>query len=1455
MADQNSVYATHYGTSVQNVIGSRTAYAILKNSGSCFVDERTYLDSVFGTHIPVIRSGDDVEDDEAPKTAFTRTQDTKAVEADEDPAPEKAKFLRGVLSRVSRKDKGDDDDDGGKKKLAIPVNTQALKDALSRVQENVVPRAKQAVTTISPYLEKGAREAFEFAKPIVAKGAEMGGDALKQVMEFVLQSLLPLLTQVITDTLSQLLSALISALVSAIGSGVKSLIIAGSLDRESSPPLVNEYDRDGSSFYYGLAKLFEMADIADVIDGRTTKSLRSGMFCVQNTSGRPAADLRGVLWFFVNVKRWISPEDFDRLFLGELVRAQLRADIFGTVDSPVPIHSGDRIPTGDLQTSLQQAILARRSAWAPDDEPSKKPDTEPSAFDDETDVPPPMPERDYEQPSTPAPPPPAPPPPPMTNREALAFYQSPPVPPPVPTRPQIKAAPVPVPQIVPSVQPPAVSVTGQSWAGVEKELASYLDPRIWGTNDYIADPPAAVRAIAKLRADPTKPQDPAVDVLLDQAEKFYRSLSKDMAARTQAMQVLGVEPTSGVDSMRALENITSGFLDDPQMIATLSDYVLSAQSRGTFSTTTVEAIIKDFQSKALADSKLGLSDADIRTLLDTYAPQTHNAALKLLNVVLKPANPAPPSMNVRPEAAMSVVQVADTMTPYIAPPPKTQNMNVRPEVDMPVVQVADTPTPYIAPPPKTPMTRSGISGMFGSLGSGLSGLITNAGGAFGKLAKDTLTSPAVQGTILDVTKVASEAASQAIVTAGSDAIREATRTKTPEEIQEAQRLRRESAEAKKAVEAEKRAEREAKAATKSADAAKKRAEADEIRKARMKEQEEKRSQQKAAADAKKAADAEKAAKRKAAADAKKAADAENAAKRKAATAAAKSSKAKTPAKPKPAAKPKPKSQSKPKIKPKPKSQSRKTRATRSGNGMTQQEEELVLSGDLQIVDDDIPMSKWPVAGAMRVGAGFDSDDDDNDDSDGGDDSEDGGIGLRIAYMHDSPVRIVRSGEHFDGLSAHRSILAAYQDPEFYDVVQGRSHYYNHGPFTIWNPSHSVRPDLEMAVADFVDDMSKGLHFGSPLDGLIKRKGAESGGSASLRAWAKQATAEYAQPGAPGPAAVVAAFMNAAKASKEKLMPTAIAARVTTAVHALALGVEALATIERPNSTGMAEAFPLLSEGTEMFTSMIQAVTPAVAPKTTSGALFGKKAATPAKPKEADPAVLGKNIGIYLFNLIDKTVRSNSQTMSDELSDDAVAAALGPKSVVNDASLARAKMLIALFGEVVQNFLLDPDFATAAADGLVRVLLSPRAMVLDQDKADAFKARMVSGNSLNGLLGDGAYDTAMRAGHKISRDRGVEVHMFVPEGDGPRMVFRNNAGYRDAHTVIGNRVYGGGVHWSIDHRILADNGAVGIANRTNELHAPYSFWEHGVDSDRIHARRYTPVHMDMVDGRLVHVNRE
>ena len=652
MADQNYVYATHYGVSVQDVIGSRSAYAVLKNSGTCFVDERTYLDSVFGTRVPVVRAGDDVEGDGAPKTMFTRTQTSKIVEEVEDPAPEKAKFLRGVLSRVSRKDKGDDDGDGGKKKLAVPVNAQALKDALARVQENVVPRAKQAVTTISPYLEKGAREAFEFAKPIVAKGAEMGGDALKQVMEFVLQSLLPLLTQVITDTLSQLLSALVSALVSAIGSGVKSLIIAGALDRESSPPLVNEYDRNESSFYYGLAKLFEMSDIADVIDGRTTKPLRSGVFCVQNTSGRPDAGLRGVLWFFVNVKKWVSPEDFDRLFLGELVRAQLRADILGTSESPVPIHSGNIIPTGDLQTSLQRAVLARRSAWAPE----KEPDEGPSSFDEE-DVPPPMPERDYEQPSAPAPPPPAPAPPPMTKSEASAFYQSPPVPPPLPERPQIKPAPSPV--VIPSV----VSVTGQSWASIEKELASYLDPRSWGVNDYIADPPAAVRNIDKLQNDPTKPQDPSVDTLLSQAKNFYRSLTKDMAARAQAMQVLGVEPTAGVDNMRALENITSGFLDDPQMIATLSDYVLSAQSRGTFSTTAVEAIIKDFQSKALQDANLGLSAADIRSLLDSYAPQTHSAAMKMLNVVLKPTNPAPPSMNVRQEAAMSVVQVADAMEP------------------------------------------------------------------------------------------------------------------------------------------------------------------------------------------------------------------------------------------------------------------------------------------------------------------------------------------------------------------------------------------------------------------------------------------------------------------------------------------------------------------------------------------------------------------------------------------------------------------------------------------------------------------------------------------------------------------------------------------------------------------------------------------------------------------------
>lgn len=1392
MDTASQAYARHYRVPLVDVVSARSTYAGLRANGGCVLDEETYLNSVFYQPVAAISAGDRQEEPVAleasvsemgeghllgRKTNFTRTDAPEIDDEPPDQQPEKTKLLRGVIKRFSGKGKDEDGDGSQKKLFATPVDAQKLKEMIARVQETVVPRAQQAVTTISPYIQKGAKEAFEFAKPVISKGAEMGGEALKEVMQFVLQSLLPLVTQVITDTLSQLLSALVSALISAIGSGVKSLIIAEGLDHDSAPRSVHfEGDRSGS-FYESLAKLFEMADIGDVIDGRTTKPLKSGMFCVQNNSGRQDKTLVGVLWFFTNVQKWVSPADFDRLFLGELVRAQIRSGVFSEGGSPILIHAGDPISTGDLQTALQRAVLARRDAWGSekDDEPA-----EPSPFDEEDDdrplPPPPLPDREPEAPSVPAPPPP----PPMTQKDAAAFYQSPPIPPPPPPRPQLPPPKAPA----AAVRPPAVSVIGQSWESIEKELARYLNPREWGALDYIADPPASVVSIVKLKADPSKPQDPNLDTLLAQAANFYSTLSKDKAEREQAMQVLGVSPNTGVDNMRVIEGITSGFLADPRMIASLSDYVVSAQSQGTFSTSVLEAIIRDYQARALRDSNLGLSESDLTQLLDSYAPQTHDAAMNMLKVVLAPKNPAPPGMNVQPEAARAVVQMADTMTQYIPPP---------------VDQSAPTPAK------KPPMTRSGLGSMFGGLGKGLAGLITSTGGAFGKLATDTLTSPAIQETVMGVTKVASEAASQALVSAGTDAIREATRTKTPEEIQEAQRLRREAAEAKRVVNAEKKADREADAARKRADADAKRAKADELRKERMAQQEEKRRQQKEAAEAKKAAEA----------------------KRKADLAAAKASKAK----PKPAPKPKPKSKSK------------KTPVTRSGNGMTPQEEDLLRSGDLQIVDADVPVSTWPIAGSMRFGEPFSPDEDDDDD-----------FGLCIAYSHDTPTRSVHSGEAFDSLSVPRSVLAAYQDPDFHDVVQGRSRYYANGALVVWNPQLEKKPDLEQAVSDFVDDMSKGMHFGSPFDSLIRRKGAESGGAASLRAWAKWSKDDSAAPGAPGPAAAVAAFMAEAKSPKAKLMPTAIAARVTTAVHALANGVEALATIERPDAVGLNEKFPLLSNGTEVFTSMIQAVRPTMAAKASAGALFGKKASAPEKPKDADPSVLGKNVGIYLFQMADKAARSNAQTMPDELSIDAVEAALGSKWTVNDAGLAQAKRLMAMFAEVVQTFLLDPDFSKAAVDGLIRSLMTPQAMVSDQDKTEAFKARLSAGESLDNLLVDGAVDTALRAGRKFVRKHKFDAHVFIPTGAGWLMVFRNHSGYRKAHTVIDRRVPFGYDTLSSPW-VLGNRDTAYFVPNENKLHAAANFWDHDEEPTGDYMHTYTRMHAERLYDGTVYVNRQ
>src|SRR5690606_38098526 len=133
-------------------------------------------------------------------------------------------------------------------------------------------------------------------------------------------------------------------------------------------------------------------------------------------------NLRGALWMFVHVKPWVTPAEFDQIFIAELVRRNLRMMVFGEPGSPIPFKSGNPIPAGDLQSAFAKAMADRRQFI----EPPEGDNPEPSPFDDEDEQPPPT----F---SAPPPPPPAVKPPAVTmpKQTAKAIYQSPPPPPPL----------------------------------------------------------------------------------------------------------------------------------------------------------------------------------------------------------------------------------------------------------------------------------------------------------------------------------------------------------------------------------------------------------------------------------------------------------------------------------------------------------------------------------------------------------------------------------------------------------------------------------------------------------------------------------------------------------------------------------------------------------------------------------------------------------------------------------------------------------------------------------------------------------------------------------------------------------------------------------------------------------------------------------------------------------------
>ena len=1420
-------YALKYGISADEAAAQLQAYNKLRTSGRVFMDRDAYMESVFGNKKKA--SGDPVVEETTEEAAvptkqfMTRTLSlTPAVPDDseaEEATAKKVGLLRGVFSRV-----GKSKDDGSPSKFAPPFDLDAVKKAVGQFQTTVVPRAKQAVDTVSPYIQEGARQAVVFAKPILAKGAEFGGEAAKQVLEFVTKTLLPQILEVVTSTLTQLLSALVSALFSAIGSAVKSAIIGDALgdpEKISSPHLVL---RNDGVFYSALAKLFESADMEDMIRGRKVGPFGNDIFYVADASQETVKNLRGALWMFVHVKQWVTADQFDQIFMSELLRRYLRTMVFGEPGSPMPYRSGDPIPAGDLQSALLRVINERRkSIEIPPDER----DDEPSPFDEEDDAPPPL--FAVSTPKAPA----SKPSPAMSTEAATAIYQSPPVPPPLPPRDPVPAPPAPASTV-------RVGPNAQTWNEIKAEFAQYLDPRTWPAGvDYVVSPPWSVQNVDTLIADPSIPEDPALLSLAARARSFYKTNEEDQALRRQALKVLAGDKAADPASARTLEKLTSGFLDDPAMIANMTAYYNTAMQTNTFSTSVLENIIKDTQRQGLKAAGLDLTDQQIDELVASYSPQTKTAVQRLLSMLLRPVDTAPVTASVRPEVSMTIAQVADTMAPYI--PSSVQ---------------------------KTPFASSGVGGF----GARISNLIAQTGGAFGKVTTDLLSSPEIRGVVSDVTRVATETASQAIVDAGKGAIASATRTRTPEEIMEADRLRREAASARAAVEAQKKADREAQAALKKAEMDAKKAKTAEEAKAKKKALEATRLQRKAAEDARRqAAKAEadrKALQRKKEAEekaAKRKADADVKAKSKMTRTAAP---AKTKTKPSSSVSSKPKApKTKPAAKPKTtKPAKTKTTTTRTtskiGAGMTEQEINMSMRGDLVVDFDedngDRSMVLWTKQRAGDHAFSYDSDSDSDSDSD---DDDDGGVSsatLHLAYSRGGPVRVVQP-RLFDALAVPRSILSAYKDPAFHSIVNGEKGVYENGPFVVWNPAGAPMPELREAVDTYVDGMASGLHVGSPFDALLSRKkAASSGEGASLRAWATQTSPEDNQPGSAGVAAVVSSFMATARDPKSKLMPTDIAARVKTAVYMLLLALERLSTLEKPGGAKFAEKFPLLNNGLELFASVTEMASVDMT-REPSGFLFGKKDAE----KDADPStadVLGKNVGLFLFALADEIVKSGMQDRYYDLADEAVRAALGSKGTVDDKGLQRALRLMNLFSATAQGFLVEPDFARAAEDGVVHVLVSPVSMLDADAKGDIVRARLQQRAQIGDLLEEGAYQVAMAHGKSVAGGMMFDditapsVHVFVPEDAPRRLLFRNNRRYRkDATVISGHRSYGLS---SIPHHRLLSGGCVEHATHGDGGKLQMGL-EFDVDCNSPLRRTFSYQNMKMarVGGVAVFVNRQ